>query len=286
MRQSEVALAGFPHHAYDNYVPKLVQSGCRVAICEQMEDPKQAKGIVQTGGYSLALRPDFRVLRRRGYRIICWGLCMRARNNWDWRYWICPTGEFFVHEGDLKATKTLLNAYGPAEILYCRLQKSVLQEMSLLDPRTATHAQEDWVYSESSAQERLLRHFGTHTLKGFAIDTPAHSTIAAGAIMQYLDYTKHIHTQHIVKIQRIHSSRHIWMDDFTVRNLELTEPLRSRGTSLFDTLNDTQTAMGGRCFAAMGFASAQGYWSDYGAAKKWWIFCSSNPKAWGLYGHC
>ena len=243
---SEVALAGFPHHAYDNYVPKLVQSGCRVAICEQMEDPKQAKGIVKREVIRL-LTPGLSGASETRVQNHMLGSLYAGKKQLGLALLDMSTGEFFVHEGDLKATKTLLNAYAPAEILYCRLQKSVLQEMALLNPRTATHAQEDWVYSESSAQERLLRHFGTHTLKGFAIDTPAHSTIAAGAIMQYLDYTKHIHTQHIVKIQRIHSSRHMWMDDFTVRNLELTEPLRSRGTSLFDTLNDTQTAMGGRC---------------------------------------
>lgn len=241
---SSLELAGFPHHALDTYLHKLVKAGYRVAICDQLEDPKTAKGVVKRGVTEL-VTPGVAVNDK---------LLEQGHNNFlaavyadDIRYGLAfvdvSTGEFLVAEGDRDYADKLLQGLRPSELLFPRSRGRVLRES--LGEKTFLYGLDDWIFSEPYATEQLLRHFGTHSLKGFGVEEMASARLAAGAILHYLRDTEHPHLQHITGLQRLRREDHLWMDRFTVRNLELLSPIDTDYT-LFRTINQTRSPMGAR----------------------------------------
>lgn len=241
---SSLELAGFPHHALDTYLHKLVKAGYRVAICDQLEDPKTAKGVVKRGVTEL-VTPGVAVNDK---------LLEQGHNNFlaaiypdDTGYGLAfvdvSTGEFLVAEGDRDYADKLLQGLRPSELLFPRSRGRVLRES--LGEKTFLYGLDDWIFSEPYATEQLLRHFGTHSLKGFGVEEMASARLAAGAILHYLRDTEHPHLQHITGLQCLRREDHLWMDRFTVRNLELLSPIDTDYT-LFRTINQTRSPMGAR----------------------------------------
>ncbi len=244
-----VELAGFPHHALDTYLPKLVCAGRRVAICEQLEDPKLAKGLVKrditelvTPGVSL----NDNVLDRRENNFL--GAIHFSRNgNIGVAFLDISTGEFLCAQGTADYVDKLLSSFAPKEVLILRGAKRRMEET--FSGHYLTFELEDWVFTLDAATERLLKQFGTKSLKGFGIAREEDAIIAAGATLAYLDITVHTHTSHINTIRPIEESRFVRLDRFTVRNLELVKPLSEDGKSLLDIIDNTLTPMGARRLA-------------------------------------
>jgi DNA mismatch repair protein MutS len=237
-------LAGFPHHALDTYLHKLVKGGFRVAICDQLEDPKLAKGIVKRGVTEM-VTPGTTTQDK---------LLEHGSNNFlasihfgDGVHGIAfldiSTGEFFVTEGPDDYIDQLLQTLKPAEIIFQRNQQKSFKE--IYGDRFYTYSLESWVFDESYARENLLKHFQTHSLKGFGIESLPLGIIAAGAIIHYLRDTEHPHLQHISSIQRLDRENYMWMDQFTVRNLELL-PGNDHHFSLLQAIDHTISPMGAR----------------------------------------
>ena len=238
-------LAGFPHHSLDTYLHKLVKAGYRVAICDQLEDPKLAKGIVKRGVTEL-VTPGVAVNDK---------LLDGSSNNFlaaihftDDRHGISfmdmSTGEFYLAEGDIEYIDRLLQTLQPAEVIFRRSRQKFFRET--FGNRFHTYALEDWIFDETYAREILLKHFGTHSLKGFGIDDLAHGIVSAGAVMQYLRDTEHPNLEHITALQRINREEHVWMDRFTIRNLELVSSPVEQGATLLKVLDRTVSPMGAR----------------------------------------
>jgi DNA mismatch repair protein MutS len=241
---SSSELAGFPHHALDTYLHKLVKGGFRVAICDQLEDPKLAKGIVKRGVTEMVTpgtTTQDKLLEHRSNNFLAsihFGDTIHGVAFLD-----ISTGEFFTTEGPTDYVDQLLQTLKPAEVIFQRNHQKAFKE--IYGDRFYTYSLESWVFDEVYARENLLRHFQTHSLKGFGIESIAQGIVAAGAIIHYLKDTEHPHLQHISSIQRLDRENYLWMDQFTVRNLELL-PGSEHHFSLLQTIDHTVSPMGAR----------------------------------------
>ena len=240
-----IELAGFPHHALDTYLPKLVRAGMRVAICDQLEDPKLTKKIVKRGVTELVTPgvsySDTSLNFRENTFLASVNL---NKNIVGVSFLDISTGEFLVAEGNAEYVDKLLNSFGPKEVLYDRSKRKDFE--NLFGTKFFTYALEDWVFTPDSAQERLLKHFETKNLKGFGVDNLPNGVVAAGAILHYLDLTHHQQTGHITQLSRIEEERFVWLDRSTVRNLELYGTINEGGRTLLDVIDKTISPMGAR----------------------------------------
>ena len=242
---SHIELAGFPHHALDTYLPKLVRAGERVAICDQLEDPKLVKGIVKRGVTELVtpgLSFNDSVLDRRSNNF----LASLYFNNEiiGVSFLDVSTGEYMATSGSGEYVQKLFQGFKPSEILF---PKEAKKEFNLLFPdEQITFNLDDWVYAYDFGYEKLIKHFKTNSLKGFGIEDMEEAIIAAGAVLHYLEDTEHKDIQHISSISRIDENKYVWLDKFTIRNLELIYPQQENGIPLIDILDHTVTSMGAR----------------------------------------
>lgn len=241
---SEVELAGFPHHALDSYLPKLVRAGYRVAICDQLEDPRFVKGIVKRGVTELVtpgVSFNDNVLDTRRNNFLA---SVFYRKQWGIAFLDISTGEFLVAQGDEPYVLKLLQSFSPAEILYSKAQRNTCS--TKLDPKIPSFAIDDWVYTTEFAEEKLQRQFNVSTLRGFGIEGMPEAILAAGAVLHYLESTEHQNNTHITSIARIEEDRYVWLDKFTIRNLELLNTPFEGGVPLIEILDSTVTPMGAR----------------------------------------
>lgn len=238
-------LAGIPHHALEQYLPRLVKAGCRVAICEQLEDPKSTKGLVKRGITELVtpgISYNDMVLEVKENNFLC-GLHLTDKIH-GISFLDVSTGEFFVAQGDSDYIDKLLQNFHPTEIVLQRKrQRSFLEHFP---EKYYTTTFDDWVFTLDFASELLLKQFGTTSLKGFGIDEMNEGIIAAGAALYYLQETQHDRTAHISHINRIEEDRYVWLDKFTTRNLELIHSPNENAKTLFDVIDQTTTPMGSR----------------------------------------
>lgn len=240
-----VELAGFPHHALETYLPKLVRAGQRVAVCDQLENPKLAKGIVKRGITELVtpgVAMGDNVLENKENNFL--GCVHLDKGYAGVSFLDISTGEFMMGEGSFEYVDRLLITFKPKEVLYEKGKRQAFVEA--FGSKWLTYPFDDWAFEPSQAKDRLLRQFETKSLKGFGVDRLEMAITAAGAIMHYLDVTQHEHLKHISKLSRIEGDSYVWLDRFTVRNLELF-PSGIDGTkSLIDVIDMTQTPMGAR----------------------------------------
>jgi DNA mismatch repair protein MutS len=242
---SNPELAGFPHHSLDTYLPKLVRAGYRVAICDQLEDPKLTKSIVKRGVTELVtpgVSYNDKVLDNKSNNFLASvhiGKTMTGISFLD-----ISTGEFFVSQGNSSYIGKLLQSFSPSEVVYQKQKNK--QFLESFGDQFYCNTQEDWVYTKDFSQEKLLNHFETITLKGFGVEDLEEGVIAAGAALQYLSDTQHLHVKHISNLQRLEENNHVWMDKFTIRNLELFGSSNIGAISLIDVLDSCTTPMGSR----------------------------------------
>jgi len=242
---SFVELAGFPYHALDTYLPKLVRAGQRVAICEQLEDPKLAKTIVKRGITELVtpgIAMNDNVLEHRENNFLA---CIHLdRSSAGIAFLDISTGEFLTAEGSFEYADKLLHNFSPKEVLFERGKQK--QFLELFESKFCTYKLDDWIFTEENAREKLLKHFNTASLKGFGVDNLKLGIIAAGAVLQYLDLTEHRQVKHISSLARIQEEHFVWLDKFTIRNLELFHPLQEGGKAFIDIMDRTISPMGAR----------------------------------------
>ena len=240
------AMAGFPHHALDTYLPKLVRAGRRVAICDQLEDPKLTKKLVKRGITELVtpgVAMTDTVLNYRENNFLA-AVHFMKEDLVGVSFLDISTGEWLVAEGTAEYVDKLIGNFGPKEVLYERGRKGMFE--GCFGTKFVTFELDDWVFTSQTANDKLTRHFEVKNLKGFGIDNLRAGIIAAGAILQYLELTQHTQLQHITSISRIDEERYARLDKFTVRNLELIQPLNDGGRSLLNVLDHTTTPMGAR----------------------------------------
>ncbi|HVM89079.1 MAG TPA: DNA mismatch repair protein MutS [Puia sp.] len=238
-------LAGFPHHALDTYLHKLVKAGYRVAICDQLEDPKAAKGIVKRGVTEMVtpgIATNEKLLEHNSNNFLA-GMHFGEKNI-GLSFLDISTGEFFVAEGNEEYADKLLQTLKPAEVVFQRSNQKHFKE--IFDDKFYTYTLESWIFDEGYATESLLKHFQTHSLKGFGVEEMHEGIIAAGAVLHYLKDTEHPNLQHITSIQRIEREDYLWMDKFTIRNLELSGSGVENGNTLLKVIDNTVSAMGAR----------------------------------------
>lgn len=238
-------LAGFPHHALDTYLHKLVKAGYRVAICDQLEDPKQAKGIVKRGVTEMVtpgVATNDKLLEHNSNNFLA-GI-FSDDHKVGTAFLDISTGEFFIAEGNTEYADKLLQSLKPAEVVFQRSFQKQFKET--FGTKFYTYALENWLFDKTYATESLLKHFGTHSLKGFGIDNMDLGVVAAGAILHYLKDTEHPNLQHITSIQRIDKDDHLWMDRFTIRNLELLGNSSDSEQTLQKVMDSTVSPMGAR----------------------------------------
>lgn len=243
---SEIELAGFPHHALDNYLPKLVRAGQRVAVCDQLEDPSQAVGIVKRGVTELVTPGvvlDNSLLDTRRNNFLA-AVHHQSPSMQGLALLDISTGEFMLAEGSPDYIGKLLQSFTPAEVLYCKAKKADFE--GFYGDNWHSYALEDWVFQHDYAEEKLNNHFGTLTLKGFGVAELRSGIVAAGTILYYLEITEHRQIAHIHQIKRLEADRYVWMDRFTLRNLELVTPQQDGGIALIEILDQTLTPMGAR----------------------------------------
>ncbi len=238
-------LAGFPHHSLNTYLPKLVKAGKRVAICDQLEDPKQTKTIVKRGVTELvtpgvALNDD--ILNAKSNNFLC--AVHFGRKKLGVAFVDISTGEFLTSEGNEEQIDKLLQNFSPNEVLISKAHKREFSE--IFGNQFHTFFMEDWVFQEDYALENLTTHFKTKSLKGFGIDHLSHGIIASGVVLHYLSETQHRQLQHINTLQRIAEDEYIWMDRFTIKNLELYHSYNENAVTLLDVIDKTISPMGGR----------------------------------------
>lgn len=242
---SEIELAGFPHHSLDNYLPKLVRAGHRVAICDQLEDPKSVKGIVKRGVTELVtpgVSFNDNVLERKQNNFLC--SIFAGKNFYGVSFLDISTGEYYCAQGTESYILKLIQSLRPAEVIYCKSHRDKFD--TLLGEDYATFTLDDWVYAFDFAHDKLIQQFKTATLKGFGVDGLNEAIIAAGAILHYLEATEHKDTHHIASLSRIDEEHYVWLDKFTIRNLELVSPQHEGGVPLLQILDQTVTPMGSR----------------------------------------
>ena len=238
-------MAGFPHHALDTYLPKLVRAGRRVAICDQLEDPKLTKKLVKRGITELVtpgVAMNDNVLNYKENNFLA--AVHFGKQSIGVAFLDISTGEFLTGEGTNDYIEKLLTNLEPREILVNRVMKSGFEE--LFGQKFFTYELDEWVFTEQSATGKLLSHFQVKNLKGFGIDHLKNGIVAAGAVLQYLEMTQHTHISHITGISRIEEEKYVRLDKFTIRSLELIQTLQDDGTSLLDVVDKTVTPMGGR----------------------------------------
>ena len=242
---TEIELAGFPHHSLDTYLPKLVRAGQRVAICDQLEDPKMTKTIVKRGVTELVtpgVSYNDKVLDSRRNNFLC--AMSQEKGRFGLAFLDISTGEFFVTEGLADAADKLLQSLAPTEIL---INKKLRNEFAqIFGDSWYTYALDEWVFGADYAQEKLNDHFKIKSLKGFGIEDLPLGAIAAGACLHYLEATHHTAIGHITGISRLDQGDYVWLDRFTIRNLELVSTTQEGGTSLLDILDRNCTPMGSR----------------------------------------
>ncbi|MEQ8628847.1 DNA mismatch repair protein MutS [Ekhidna sp.] len=242
---SEMELAGFPHHAMDSYLPKLVRAGYRVAICDQLEDPKSVKGIVKRGVTELVtpgLSLNDNVLDQRKNNFLA--SVYPGKDKCGVAFLDLSTGEFMVSSGTEDYTDKLIRGFQPSEIIYPKPNRDWYGQR--YGEHFASFALEEWIFSKEYGYEKLTTHFNVPNLKGYGIEELSEGILAAGAILYYLDETEHKETNHIKSISRIDENKYVWLDRFTIRNLELIQSAQPDGISLIETINQTLTPMGGR----------------------------------------
>ena len=254
-KDAAVAMAGFPHHALDTYLPKLIRAGKRVAICDQLEDPKLTKKLVKRGITELVtpgVAMNDTVLHNKENNFLAavhFGKAMCGISFLD-----LSTGEFLVYQGESGYVDKLLSNFSPKEVLYERGKRNTF--LGQFGGKYYTYELDDWLFVEETSRKKLNKHFGVRNLKGFgvdhigdglvAVDHIGDGLVAAGVILYYLEQTQHTHLQHIRSISRIEESRYMHLDRFTVRSLELLSPMNEGGDSLLKVIDKTVTAMGGR----------------------------------------
>ena len=242
---SNDALAGFPYHSLDTYLPKLVRAGQRVAICDQLENPKATKKIVKRGVTELVtpgVSYNDKVLDQKVNNFLA-SIHFGAKDI-GLSFLDISTGEFLVAQGQDEYISKLLQSFNPSEIVF---QKQYHKKfLNLFGDKFYISTLEDWVFNSEFSQEKLLSHFDTVSLKGFGVETLTEGTVAAGAVLHYLSETQHHHIKHIANLQRIEESKHVWMDRFTIRNLELFNSSNEGATTLVDILDHSITPMGSR----------------------------------------
>ena len=242
---SSSELAGFPHHALDTYLHKLVKAGYRVAICDQLEDPKSVKGIVKRGVTELVtpgIATNDKLLEHNSNNFLA--AIHFTESILGIAFLDISTGEFFTAEGNAEYIDKLLQSLKPAEVIFQRSFQKQFKE--IFGTKFYTYTLESWIFEEAFATETLLKHFQTHSLKGYGIEKMQNGIIASGAILYYLKQTEHPNLQHINSIQRLEREDFLWMDRFTIRNLELLHTSADQGNSLIKVLDQTVSAMGAR----------------------------------------
>ncbi|MEP6734131.1 MAG: DNA mismatch repair protein MutS [Chryseolinea sp.] len=242
---SEIELAGFPHHSLDTYLPKLVRAGYRVAICDQLEDPRFVKGIVKRGVTELVtpgLSFNDNVLDRKQNNFLA--SVFAGKDLFGVAFLDLSTGEFYAAQGDERYALKIIQSFAPSEIIFSKTSRSKFEPLFQND--YSTFCLDEWVYGFDYAHDKLTSQFKTQTVKGFGIDGMGEAVIAAGAILYYLEDTEHKDTSHITSISRIDEERYVWLDKFTIRNLELVQAQQDGGTALIEVLDQTLTAMGSR----------------------------------------
>ena len=242
---SETELAGFPHHSIENYLPKLVKAGHRVAICDQLEDPKLTKKIVKRGVTEIvtpgiAMNDGVLDQKKNNYLASIYF----EKNQFGISFLDVSTGDFYISQGDFKLIDQLISNFSPNEILVSKPSKNKLKE--LIGNSYNVYPLDDWVFDSSYSKSKLLNHFKTKSLKGFGVDDIKLGIIAAGSVIHYLDDTEHNNLSHISNLQRIFPDSYVWMDKFTMKNLELFNSNSSNGFNLSETIDDTITSMGSR----------------------------------------
>lgn len=251
-------MAGFPHHALDTYLPKLIRAGKRVAICDQLEDPKKKRQEIRG---KKGLSEMDKMVKRGITELVTPGVAMGdnvlnyKENNFlaavhfgkaacGVAFLDISTGEFLTGEGSFDYVEKLIGNFQPKEVLYDRNKKREFQQH--FGTKLVTFELDDWVFTDQSARQKLLKHFGTKSLKGFGVEHLRNGIVAAGAIMQYLELTQHTHISHITSLSRIEEDKYVRMDPFTVRSLELLQPMQEDGASLLNVVDRTVSPMGGR----------------------------------------
>jgi DNA mismatch repair protein MutS len=242
---AKTELAGFPHHSLDTYLPKLVRAGLRVAICDQLEDPKQTKNIVKRGVTELVtpgLTTNDQVLQSGSNNFLC---AIHITGGMQGiAFCDISTGELMVAQGSHEYIDKLIQSLRPAEIIYSRTKRDVYNE--LYQGKHYSYSLDDWVFQEDFAQQNLLSHFQVSSLKGYGIEDLREAIIACGAVFHYMKETQHNRLQHISSLSRIDHRDYVWMDRFTVRNLEIFDSNAPNGKSLYDVINFTASPMGSR----------------------------------------
>ena len=253
-----IEMAGFPHHALDTYLPKLIRAGKRVAICDQLEDPKKKREAIK-GKKGLSAMD--KMVKRGITELVTPGVAMSdnvlnyKENNFlaavhfgkgscGVSFLDISTGEFLTGEGTFDYVEKLLGNFQPKEVLFDRSKKQEFERY--FGTRLCTFEMDDWVFTDQTARQKLLKHFGTKNLKGFGVDHLNNGIVAAGAILQYLEITQHTHINHITSLARIEEDKYVRMDRFTIRSLELIAPMNEDGSSLLNVIDNTVTPMGGR----------------------------------------
>ena len=251
-------MAGFPHHALDTYLPKLIRAGKRVAICDQLEDPKKKREAIKG---KKGLTEMDKMVKRGITELVTPGVAMSdnvlnyKENNFlaavhfgktscGVSFLDISTGEFLTGQGSYDYVEKLLGNFSPKEVLYDRDRKADFERY--FGTRYCVFELDDWVFTDQSARQKLLKHFGTKNLKGFGVDYLKDGVIAAGAIMQYLEMTQHTHINPITSVKRLEEEKYVRLDKFTIRSLELLQPMQDDGTSLLGVIDRTVTPMGGR----------------------------------------
>jgi DNA mismatch repair protein MutS len=238
-------LAGFPYHALDTYLHKLVKAGYRVAICDQLEDPKMVKGIVKRGVTEMVTpgtATNDKLLDLSSNNFLA--AIHFANEHYGLAFLDISTGEFFAAEGDREYADKLLSGFKPAEVIFQRHHQKKFKEE--FGGRFYSYTLDEWIFQQQYAEDSLLRHFDTHSLKGFGVENLSFGLVAAGAILHYLKETEHPNLQHITSIQRLEQNDYLWMDRFTIRNLELLGSPAENGSSLLQVMDTTATPMGAR----------------------------------------
>ena len=240
-----VEMAGFPHHALDSYLPKLVRAGKRVAICDQLEDPKMTKKLVKRGITELVtpgVSINDNILNHKENNFLA--SIHFVKDHCGIAFLDISTGEFLTAEGSVDYMDKLINNFSPKEVLIERGNKKRFEEA--FGPRYFVFELDDWIFTTNAAEDRLLKHFETKNLKGFGVQHLKLGVIASGAILYYLDQTQHTHIQHITALSRIEEERFVRLDKFTVRSLELVDAMNEEGTSLLQVIDKTISPMGSR----------------------------------------
>ena len=239
-------LAGFPHHALDTYLHKLVKAGHRVAVCDQLEDPKQAKGVVKRGVTEMVTpgtATQEKLLDHQTNNFLA-SVHFAGEDLYGIAFLDISTGEFLIAEGDREYADKLLQSFRPSEVVFQRQHQKKFKEY--FGGKVYTYTLDEWIFDSAYTQDLLLKHFQTHSLKGFGVEEMATGLTAAGALIHYLRDTEHPHLQHITSLQRIDRDDFLWMDRFTIRNLELVSGHSEGNYTLLDVLNNTVSPMGAR----------------------------------------